>query len=192
MARLAAADVFRGLTHNRRSALWHSMAHDGPGRQHPLFAKAEPDELNPSSLPTMSLEEEVVADYRTAGLSLRAHPLSFHRTILDHWNVIASDRLTHMQHRRRVTVAGLVILRQRPSTANGITFVTLEDEMGTVNLILHQSIWKRYYQVARRCSAWLAKGHVERKDTVIHVVVQHLEDLSLRLKTVSVRSRDFR
>ena len=148
ISRLAAADVFRSLDHNRRSALWHCMDQDTPSREAPLLADIEAAEIRPTWLPTMTDEEEVFADYRTAGLSLRAHPLSFHRDALDRLNVATAERIRSLQHRRRVTVAGLVLLRQRPSTAKGITFVTLEDETGTTNLIVHQAVWKRYYTVA--------------------------------------------
>jgi error-prone DNA polymerase len=178
VARLAGADLFRSLAHNRRTALWHGIAYDRSGRQDPLFADAGGDELTPDGLPAMTPEEEVFADYRAAGLSLRAHPLSFQRATLDRWHVVPAAQLASLPHGRTVKVAGLVLLRQRPSTAKGITFVTLEDETGTINLVVRPAVWERHYQVARCCSAWLAKGRVERKDTVVHVVVQQLSDLS--------------
>jgi error-prone DNA polymerase len=89
-------------------------------------------------------------------------------------------------------VAGLVILRQRPSTAKGITFVTLEDETGVVNLVVRQAVWDRYYKIARCSPAWIAHGKLERKDAIIHVVVNRLEDLSSRIGSWNVSSRDFR
>jgi error-prone DNA polymerase len=93
-------------------------------------------------------------------------------------------------------VAGLVLLRQRPGTAKGITFVTLEDETGTVNLVVHQHTWDRYYRVARRAPAWIAHGHVqttaENAAPVIHVVVRRLEALAEGLGALEVKSRDFR
>ena len=89
-------------------------------------------------------------------------------------------------------IAGLVILRQRPSTAKGITFVTLEDESGTANLVLRQEIWEKYYRVARRSSAWWVTGKLEKRQGVIHVLVQRIEDLSSLLGEVNTRSRDFR
>jgi error-prone DNA polymerase len=91
-----------------------------------------------------------------------------------------------------VKVAGLVLLRQRPSTAKGITFVTLEDETGTANLIVHQRTWERFYDVARRSPAWLATGRLECKESVIHVIVSRIEDLSARLGELRTASRDFR
>jgi error-prone DNA polymerase len=85
-----------------------------------------------------------------------------------------------------------VILRQRPATAKGITFVTLEDETGTANLVLKPDIWQRYYQICRTSSAWIAHGRLERRSGVIHVVVNRLEDLGGSARTPRVHSRDFR
>ncbi len=106
--------------------------------------------------------------------------------------VTPAEQLTELKHGDRVTVAGLILLRQRPSTAKGITFVTLEDDTGVANLILHQRTWERFYTVARRSPAWIATGILERKDQVIHVVVRHIDDFSTRLNQLQVKSRDFR
>jgi error-prone DNA polymerase len=105
--------------------------------------------------------------------------------------VTPAEQLTRMRHNRRVIVAGLVVLRQRPSTAKGITFVTLEDETGCANLVVRQQTWERYYQVARRSPAWLAYGQLERRNSIIHVLVRRLDDLSQQLNQLRVRSRDF-
>ncbi len=154
------------------------------------------------ALPPMSLREEVVADYRSAGLSLRAHPISFHRRELDALGITPASRLPELANEAPVRVAGLVLLRQRPGTAKGITFVTLEDETGTVNLVVHQHTWDRYYRVARSAPAWIAHGHVqttrgdpaarEHAAAVIHVVVRRLEALAEGLGALEVKSRDFR
>ncbi len=109
----------------------------------------------------MPAYEEVVADYRTVGLSLRAHPISFYREALDRLKITPARDLPAMQNGQQVRVAGLVLLRQRPSTAKGITFVTLEDETGTINLVVHQGTWDRFYRIARRAPAWIAHGHVQ-------------------------------
>ena len=126
------------------------------------------------------------------GLSLRAHPLSFYRESLDELRVTTCRGLDDKENNRHLRVAGLVILRQRPSTAKGITFVTLEDETGTANLVVKQKIWERYYKIARRAPAWIAHGKLEKKNGVIHVVVNRLEDMSDRLQELNVKSRDFR
>jgi error-prone DNA polymerase len=190
--RLSEADVFASLQRDRRSAMWEALSQARTAEHLPLLATLPPDDEPPVDLPTLSPQEEVFADYRTAGLSLKAHPLSFHRHLLDQMNVVPAAKLRALQNRRRVCVAGLVLLRQRPSTAKGITFVTLEDETGTTNLLVHQATWERYYQVARRSSAWLAHGRIETKDSVIHVIVERLDDLSSVLGHIRVASRDFR
>ena len=145
----------------------------------------------------MQLYEEVVADYRTAGLSLRAHPISFYREQLDRLGITPARRLVELPNDAPVRVAGLVLLRQRPGTAKGITFVTLEDETGTVNLVVHQHTWDRYYRIARRAPAWIAHGHIQttrenRSRPIIHVVVSRLEALAEQLRQLDVKSRDFR
>jgi len=158
---------------------------------------------NPSSpaeplvaLPPMPDYEEVVADYRTAGLSLRAHPISFYREQLARLGVTPARRLVELENDDPVVVAGLVLLRQRPGTAKGITFVTLEDETGTVNLVVHQQTWDRFYRIARGAPAWIAHGHVqtvtEKFSAVIHVVVRRLEALGEQLRQLDVKARDFR
>ena len=106
--------------------------------------------------------------------------------------IVPAAELAELRDRQRVRVAGLVLLRQRPGTAKGITFVTLEDETGTANLVIHQSIWQRFYTIARRSPAWIAHGRLENRQTVIHVVVSRLEDLGQSLRKLAIRSRDFR
>jgi error-prone DNA polymerase len=189
--RLAEADAFGSLRASRRQALWAAMAKDSKARPMPLLDGLEPDE-DPADLPETTDQEEVFADYRTAGLSLRGHPMSFHREALKNLGITSADGLAATNNGKPVRVAGIVLLRQRPSTAKGITFVTLEDETGTINLIVHQRTWDRFAAVTRHACAWLAEGKLESKDGVIHVVVHRLEDLARRLATVPVKSRDFR
>jgi error-prone DNA polymerase len=192
VVRLSEADVFASLHRDRRSAMWEALSQARTAEHLPLLATLPPEDEPPVALPTLSPQEEVLADYQAAGLSLKAHPLSFHRHLLNQMNVVPAAKLRALQNRRRVCVAGLVLLRQRPSTAKGITFVTLEDETGTINLLVHQATWERHYQVARRSPAWLAHGRIETKDSVIHVVVERLEDLSSVFGQIRIPSRDFR
>ena len=142
------------------------------------------------ALPTATVQEEVVADYQTVGLSLRPHPVSFYRERLERLGAIPAEALAEAPSNRYVKVAGLIILRQRPSTGKGITFVTLEDETGVANLVLHKHIWERFHKVARHSNAWIIRGRLESKHSIIHVVVQHLEDMHEQL-TQLVQSRDF-
>jgi error-prone DNA polymerase len=157
----------------------------------PLFDGVVDDE--PAvGLPVMTPFEQVVADYRATGLSLKGHPMGFYRDDLTKLKAIPAEQLTTIPHGRSVTVGGIVIMRQRPSTAKGVTFVTLEDETGIANLVVHQSTWEKYYTIARRSPAWLAHGTLERKDAVIHVLIRRLEDLSAKLGELRMKSRDFR
>jgi error-prone DNA polymerase len=221
--RLAEADAFGSVGAGRRQAVWQALGQEKKQRAMPLFDQVENiavpswgglrnDELangihagqDPGqdgrtmlpSLPVMEPYEEVVADYRTAGLSLRAHPISFYRAQLEQLGVTPAQRLVELENDAPVIVAGLVLLRQRPGTAKGITFVTLEDETGTVNLVVHQHMWDRYYRVARRAPAWIVRGHIqtvkEKYSSVIHVVVNRLEALAEQLRQLDVKTRDFR
>jgi error-prone DNA polymerase len=157
---------------------------------------AERDDERPPPLPEMPLYEQVVSDYRTAGLSLRAHPISFYRKQLTQMGITPARELGDLENEVPVIVAGLVLLRQRPGTAKGITFVTLEDETGTMNLVVHQHTWDRFYRIARRAPAWIVHGHIQTVETefgkVIHVVVAKLESLGEQLQHLDVKSRDFR
>ena len=119
------------------------------------------------------------------GLSLRSHPLAFHRHEMESLGVIPTGDLLHMANGTWVKVAGLVLLRQRPGTAKGITFVTIEDETGTANLVVHHNTWERFRSITRHSHAWIVHGQVQSKDSVIHVVVHRVEDLAARLPSAS-------
>ncbi|HIF31867.1 MAG TPA: DNA polymerase III subunit alpha [Planctomycetaceae bacterium] len=191
ITRLAEADALKTLGRNRRQTIWESLAQEQSRPNQPLFSTLDDDEPH-VDLPEMDERNEVFADYQTMGHSLRGHPLSFHRDVLNQLGAVCAKDLQEKKHGQTIRVAGLVLLRQRPSTAKGITFVTLEDETGTANLVVHQKTWDRFYKVARTSSAWLALGHVEKKDRVIHVVVKQIADLAERVAPRNVPSRDFR
>ena len=188
LKRLAQADAFVSLPMDRREGLWRSLPERGPLT---LFDQVDQDEA-PVPLPPRTGLEEVLADYRTAGLSLRQHPVSFLRPMLNALGITPAQRLPDLPRERRLKVAGIVLLRQRPGTANGITFVTLEDETGTVNLIVRQTVWERYRRIARRAVALIAHGRLQKESDVIHVLVTRLEDLSERLADLNTDPRDFR
>ena len=189
---LADADAFSSFERDRRAALWEALAQERKEVEQPLFdLLASTDDQHPD-LPVMHPSEQVEMDYRTAGLSLKGQPIMFWRNRLNEQSVLCSDQLEDCADNRYVKVAGLVLLRQRPSTAKGITFVTLEDEMGTMNLVLRQHIWERYYRIARRSNAWLVHGTLEKRNRVQHIVVHRLEDLSTHLGNPVLKSRDFR
>jgi error-prone DNA polymerase len=193
ITRLADSGALECITGDRRAALWQSLAQERSSTEHTLFEDAgvDTDEAIPESLTAMQEIEEVYADYETLGLSLRAHPLSFVRTQLDYLRVTSSKLLRVSKDSSYVRVAGIVIVRQRPGTAKGITFVTLEDEFGSMNLVVKPEIWQRHYKVARRSNAWLVHGLIENRENIIHVVVGRIEDLSQHVANLTIRSRDF-
>jgi error-prone DNA polymerase len=139
----------------------------------------------------MSAAEEVLADYRTMGMSLKAHPLEFVRQGLDRMGVAPAAQLKTLPNGGSVSVAGIVLVRQRPGTAKGITFVTLEDETGTANLIVRPDVWKRWRQAALEATILLARGRLQRHGLVIHVLCTKLENLSDYMKDLGSQSRDF-
>ena len=185
---LTRADVFGSNDLRRRPALWAALPLQ---KTLPLFGAIDSKDEAPR-LPAMTAHEEVLADYRSSGLSLKGHPMSVLRPELDRRGVVPADQLVRMPADRKLRVAGLVLLRQRPSTARGITFVTLEDESGIANLVVRPDVWERFRNVARGSNAVLARGMLQREGDVIHVVVDRLDDLSELLPSVHLRSRDFR
>ncbi|HEY2159125.1 MAG TPA: error-prone DNA polymerase [Isosphaeraceae bacterium] len=187
LSRLASADAFRSLGLDRRPALWQSLAPIDP---QPLFANL-PDE-EPPALPLLSAAQEVIHDYQTQGLSLRGHPFAPLREFLTEQGVITASALQTVEADRRYRVAGLVLLRQRPGTAKGVTFMTIEDETGTVNLIVWRHVWERLHRVARRARALIATGLLQRQDGVSHLVVKGLKDITEAVADLGQASRDFR
>ncbi len=189
--RLGDADAFASLQRNRRQILWEALAQDHQTDTLPLLQHLSADEDPADQLPQLDAMEEVFADYRATGLSLKGHPVSFYRTQLQQLRVVPIATLPQLRDRQLVRVAGLVLLRQRPATAKGITFVTLEDETGAANLVIHQNTWQQFYTIARRSPAWIAHGRLEVRQSIIHLVVSRLEDLGQHLRQLTVRARDF-
>jgi error-prone DNA polymerase len=189
--KLATAGAFASLQQDRRHALWESLAQQHRARELPLFDSLPASGAPAVPLPPMPAAEEVATDYQSTGLSLHAHPVSFCREQLEQLGITPANQLSQLPDNQHVRVAGLVLLRQRPSTARGITFVTLEDETGVINLVIHQQTWNRFYTLARRSHAWIAEGRIESRDSVIHLVVERIADLSEKI-SVQVPSRDFK
>jgi error-prone DNA polymerase len=181
LEKLADADAFASLGVDRRQALWQVR---GLGAAPlPLFAAAEGREPEVALTP-MTEGREVVEDYRAIQLSLRAHPLAFLRPELDRRGVTRCGDLTRVKDGRAVEVAGVVLIRQRPGSAKGVLFLTIEDETGVANAIL----WPDRFEAQRRIvmgSAMLGiKGVVQREGDVIHVVTARMEDLTPLLHAV--------
>lgn len=188
MVRLAEADAFGSFGLTRRRALWDVMALSDD--HSPLFdqTQSKPIEAN---LPVMPLGQEVMTDYSTTSLSLKQHPLTLVRDILKTDRIITSAELQNTPHGRWVKVAGLVLIRQRPGTASGIVFVTLEDETGVVNLIVRPNIFDRFRIAARHAALLQCDGYVERQGQVIHVMAKRLIDRSSLIRGFELSSRDF-
>src|SRR5207253_141222 len=159
LARLSAADAFGSLGLTRRAALWQVLA---VGEDLPLFAETTACSKPPPVLPEMPLEQQVAADYDSTGLSLKAHPISFIRAQLNSLTVCSAKELAGQPAQATVRVAGLVLVRQRPGTAKGTIFITLEDETGTMNLLVWPSVWQRFRRAVHQAVALLAEGRVER------------------------------
>jgi len=186
LSRLSRADAFGSLQRARRSALWESLPDQSP---QPLFDQLQP--VPQTVLPAMSEFSQILADYRATGLSLKGHPLKYLRPVLDQQGVVLADELWKQPADRRVRVAGIVLNRQHPATARGVTFVTLEDETGTVNLVIQPDVWNRFRTVARSASAFCVRGILQKESGVIHVIADHLQDLSEAITGGRYRSRDF-
>ena len=188
IVRLAEADAFSSLGLSRRTALWEVMAlSDDPG---PLFESVEPPTVE-VKLPPMPIPQEVMTDYSTTSLSLKRHPLSLVRQLLSEQRIITARQLQDTPHGRWVKVAGLVLIRQRPGTASGIVFVTLEDETGVANLIVRPNIFDRYHLAARHAALLQCDGYVERQGQVVHVMAKRLFDRSNLIHGFELSSRDF-
>jgi len=191
---LADADALASLAKDRRAAIWQSLAQEAKPCERPLLdgLAGEGDDLIPDQLEPMSPEDEVQADYQATGLSLKAHPISFLRDELRRRGCVAAADLPGLRDGRRVRVGGLVLLRQRPGTAKGVTFVTLEDETGPINLVLFAQVWQRFFRVAKTSHAWLVEGALQNEKGIIHVIVGNVEDLASELQGIKIDSRDFR
>ncbi|WP_233843799.1 error-prone DNA polymerase [Dyella sp. 2HG41-7] len=184
---LADAGALRGLTGHRHRALWLTS---GVESQLPLFGRDSPREQD-IVLPLPTLAENTKADYAHSGLSLGPHPLRLLRPRLRAARFVDSRRLQKLPHASRVRTVGLVTQRQQPQTASGVTFITIEDEFGPVNVVVWNHIaqtQRRPYLEARLLSV---EGKWEAVDGVSHLIARRLLDMSDMLADLDVRSRDF-
>jgi error-prone DNA polymerase len=189
---LAEADAFRSLGLTRREALWavKGKADEAVAeRDAPILARQSVREVQ-VQLPLMSLPKEVAEDYRTTSLSLKRHPVAFFRDALAAKGVAPCTTLKGMCNGRRVSVGGLVLVRQRPGTAKGVVFLTLEDETGIANIVC----WKDAFDVNRRTvmssSFLVVHGQVQSAEGVIHVVAERFTDLSAKLGDLREHEED--
>lgn len=166
--KLADADAFRSMDHDRREALWEVTSMD---HQKALFKGMKSDEAK-VSLPPMSLSEHVVHDYAATSLSLKAHPVSFVRRELERFGVIPLCALKDCKDGDRVRVAGLILVRQRPGTASGICFITLEDETASGNLVVWEKLFDKYRPEIIRSRLLMVEGKLQIEGEVVHVIVE--------------------
>ena len=191
LERLADADAFRSLGLDRRMALWAVRGLDRVGDQDdlPLFSASRPTrEHEPdASLPPMPLGAHVVEDYRRLSLSLKAHPVAFMRRRLEARGILRSDALAEIASGKRVVVAGLVLVRQRPGTASGVIFMTIEDEAGIANVIVWPKVFERLRPIVIGARFVAVTGKLQSQDSVMHVIAERLEDLTPMLGLLSER-----
>jgi len=183
--RLAEGDALRSLFLDRRQALWDAKAlRDAPDL--PLFQGARDEGAEvPVPLPVMPVCEQVVADYQTLRLSLKKHPMAFLRGSLSKQGYIDCAQLREARGWQKVSMAGLVLIRQRPGSAKGVCFITIEDEMGVANLVVWPKIMAQFRKVIMQSRLIVIHGYVQRDVDVIHVVAERLEDRSDALLRLS-------
>lgn len=189
LERLADADAFRSMALDRRQALWEISAKDRPQA---LFAhQPSPDAVSEQvELPQLLPSEQVVQDYATASLSLKAHPVSFLRQQLGQLHVTAVKDLGKLQNGQAVKVAGLVLIRQRPGTAKGVLFMTIEDETGCANLVVFPNINELYRKAILGARLFMAEGTVQIDGDVIHVIVNAGHDISKLFRKLTASGKE--
>lgn len=203
LEKLAEADAFGSLGLSRRDALW-AVKRFGAGRKAPpalpLFEAATnrnhnmgvSAEFGPEDavvLPEMTRAEEVIEDYTTLRLSLRDHPVSLTRDWLDKANVRRAADLPKMEDGKTATHAGLVIVRQRPGTASGVVFLTMEDETGLANIVVWSKVFEKYRSILMTAPMIGVTGKLQREEQVTHLVAQKITDLTPLLDRLSGDSR---
>jgi error-prone DNA polymerase len=178
---LADADAFRSIGLDRRAALWavRRLPDDVPL---PLFeiatAREQPDE-HARPLPDMPLPEQVVADYQTIRLSLKGHPMEFLRPMFTKESVVACEAVCHASDKKRVRCAGVVLVRQRPGSAKGVVFMTLEDETGIANIVVWPKVMEQFRKEVMGARLILVEGYIQSSpEEVTHLVAQRLYDRS--------------
>jgi len=174
---VATADALRSLNLDRRAGLWQARAlRDAP--ELPLFGRRDEGAEPAISLPAMPLCEQVTADYQTLRLSLKAHPMAFLRRSLTDQGYTPAAALARLPNRAWLRMAGIVLVRQRPGSANGTCFITLEDETGVANLVIWAKTFGQFRKVAMSARLLEIRGQLQRADGVTHVIAHWLGDRS--------------
>ncbi|WP_060481986.1 error-prone DNA polymerase [Pseudomonas sp. NBRC 111119] len=187
-AHLADAGALRSLARHRHQARWEVAAVQA---QLPLFANVQAAPEARVELPAPTVGEDLVADYQALGTTLGPHPLTLLRSRLRALGCRSSGELAGVEHGDAIAMAGLVVGRQRPQTASGVTFVTLEDEHGMVNVVVWRDLAERQRRALVGSQLLKVSGRLEQENGVRHLVARRLEDVSQLLQGLDVRSRDF-
>jgi error-prone DNA polymerase len=185
---LADAGAMRALSGNRHLTFWEVA---GSEQELPLAPVPGTAEGTPLLLPPTE-GQNIVADYRSAGLTLGRHPLALLREQLESSSIATSKDLRELPHGRDVRVAGIVTARQRPQSAGGVMFITLEDETGCVNLIVWERVWSNARRIANGSRLLEVQGELQKEGEVTHVVARRLVDRTPMLGSLVIQSRDFR
>jgi error-prone DNA polymerase len=192
MEALADADALTSLSGHRHQSQWQIMALEQPK---PLL---QDEQQQPASyfddavqLPAPAVAEEVLSDYRATGLTLRAHPMSLLRDRYPFNRCKRYADLDTVSNNRFVRIAGLVTCRQRPGSASGVLFLTLEDETGNSNIVVWKRTQQQFRQALMTAQLLLVKGTLETKDNVTHIIAGALYDYTHELQALQVTSRDF-
>ena len=191
---LAQADALATLTGHRRRALWATLGVDADAPRTAPLAAATAAEPQVDLLPPTE-GQDIVADYHHTALTLRRHPLALLRDRFDAKGYLSAEQVGRARDRQRVRTTGIVTCRQRPSTASGVTFVTIEDETGTVNVVVWKTTGEKYRRAMLGSTLLTVYGHVERVTSgvtpIVHLIASRLEDHSPLLGQLTVASRDF-
>jgi error-prone DNA polymerase len=199
LLRLAEADAFRSLGLDRREALWCVKGLDGGAEnariavpELPIFKNADAEALRREqevNLPPLRLGEHIVQDYMSLQMSLKAHPLSLLRERMNAHGVTPNAKILDTPNGTRITVAGLVLVRQRPGTAKGVIFMTLEDEAGVANIIVWPKAFERLRALVIGARFVAVTGKLQNEAGVIHVIADRMEDWTPTLGQLSDEGR---
>ena len=187
LSALAAADALARLAGHRREALWETLAVDAPTR----LGLAAVAPVDPPLLVPPTEGDDIVSDYATLGLTLRRHPLALLREGLKKRRIHTAEEIANSRNGQFIRAAGIVTCRQRPATASGVIFVTLEDETGYVNLIVWNDLADRQRKELLGSKLLAVSGEVQREGRVVHILAKRLEDLSALLGRLATSSHDF-
>ncbi|RYY54455.1 MAG: error-prone DNA polymerase [Chitinophagaceae bacterium] len=186
LEKLADADAFRSIGLDRRQALWEVSAKD---RNEALFA-GQPAVIEKVDLPLMRDSEHVVQDYASMSLSLKAHPVSFIREKLQQLHILSTAGINSSQNGDWVKVAGLVLVRQRPGTAAGVCFMTIEDETGVANLVVFPKLFEEFRKPILQSRLIMVEGKLQREGEVVHVIVQACYNFNKLLRGLTTSEKE--